>query len=114
MHERTLPEDRAHHICYEYNNTESLRAAVEEAGDDLAGIFATPFKHEVIYPQQLLNADYAKLARQLCDEKDALLILDDVRAGFRLDCDCSWDSLGSAPICPHGAKRLPTGTRCRA
>ena len=56
-----MPEDRAHHIYYEYNNADSLRAAVEEAGDDLAGIFAKPFKHEVIYPQQAPNPDYARV-----------------------------------------------------
>lgn len=109
MPEGTLPEDRAHHIYYEYNNPDSLRAAVEEAGDDLAGIFATPFKHEVIFPQLAPNVEYARLARQLCDEKDALLILDDVRAGFRLDRDCSWESIGIRPDLSSWGKTLANG-----
>ncbi len=109
MPEGTLPEDRAHHIYYEYNNAESLRAAVEEAGDDLAGIFATPFKHEVIFPQLLPDEEYARAARQLCDEKDALLILDDVRAGFRVDRDCSWQKLGIQPDLSSWGKTLANG-----
>jgi len=40
-----VPEDRAHLITYIYNDIESLEAAVIAAGDDLAGIVASPFKH---------------------------------------------------------------------
>ncbi|GAA0465123.1 aminotransferase class III-fold pyridoxal phosphate-dependent enzyme [Parasphingorhabdus litoris] len=109
MPEGTVTEDHAHHIYYEYNNAQSLRRAVEEAGDDLAGVFATPFKHEVIHPQQLPDEEYARTARQLCDEKDALLILDDVRAGFRLDRDCSWEKIGVRPDLSSWGKTLANG-----
>lgn len=105
----TLPEERAHFIYYEYNNVESLKAAVEEAGDQLAAIFATPFKHEVIYKQELPTVEYATAARRLCDEKDALLVLDDVRAGFRLDRECSWHALGVEPDLVSWGKALANG-----
>lgn len=109
MPQGTVPEDRTHMIYYEYNNVESLNAAVAQAGDELAGIFATPFKHEVITQQLLPNPDYAKAVRRHCDEKDALLILDDVRAGFRLDRDCSWHELGVEPDLSTWGKALANG-----
>src|SRR5690606_18404765 len=42
----TTPEDRAHILYYEYNDTGSLEAAAALAGKDLAGIIVTPFRHD--------------------------------------------------------------------
>ncbi len=105
----TLPEDRAHFIHYEYNNAESLRAAVAEAGDDLAAIFATPHKHDIIATQEPPDLDYARAARAACDEHDALLILDDVRGGFRIARDCSWQAIDVAPDLSTWGKALANG-----
>jgi glutamate-1-semialdehyde 2,1-aminomutase len=104
-----LPEDRAHQIFYDYNDVASLEAAVAEAGDDLAGIFATPFKHDTFAPQALLDPAYARRARQLCDAADALLIVDDVRGGFRLARDCSWALAGVQPDLSSWGKVIANG-----
>jgi glutamate-1-semialdehyde 2,1-aminomutase len=92
-----LPEDRAHIVYFEYNDADSLADAFKAHAGDVAGVFATPFRHEVFYDQVEPDAEYARLARLLCDGNDALLIVDDVRAGFRLARDCSWEPLGVRP-----------------
>ncbi|MAI90044.1 aminotransferase class III-fold pyridoxal phosphate-dependent enzyme [Ponticaulis sp.] len=102
-------EDRAHFISYTYNDVESLEAAVAEAGDDLAGIFASPFKHDVFTPQELPDPAYAKRARELCDEKDALLIVDEIRAGLRIARDASWSLIGVKPDLTSWGKSLANG-----
>lgn len=93
----TTPEDRANIIYCDYNDPQSLEDAVARAGDDLAGIFATAFRHEVFHDQALPDPEYAATARRLCDRSGALLIVDDVRAGFRIARDCSWSTLGVQP-----------------
>lgn len=93
----TLPEDRAHLVYYEYNNAQSLADAFNARAGDVAGVIATPFRHEVFADQHLVNEEYARLARRLCDETGALLIVDDVRAGFRIARDCSWEAIGIRP-----------------
>lgn len=105
----TIPEDRAHIAHYEYNNADSLEAAVKAAGDDLAGIFATPYKHDAFTDQALPDHTYAKRARQLCDETGALLIVDDVRGGFRLTRDCSWELMGVRPDLSAWGKSFANG-----
>src|SRR5215472_700463 len=97
VHTGTLPEDRAHLVTYVYNDVESLEAAASAAGDDLAGIFASPFKHDAFADQSMPDPVYAKRARELCDAKGALLIVDDVRAGFRMARDSSWSLVGVKP-----------------
>ena len=39
-------EDRANILYYDYNDPESLRLEAELAGDDLAGILVSAFRHE--------------------------------------------------------------------
>jgi glutamate-1-semialdehyde 2,1-aminomutase len=105
----TLPEDRAHLIYYAYGDLDSVAAAVGEAGDDLAGIFASPFRHDTFTDQTLPDAEFAAGLRRICDERDALLILDEVRAGFRLSRDLSWSAVGVAPDLSCWGKVLGNG-----
>lgn len=105
----TLPEDRAHQIQYIYNDANSLEAAVKAAGDDLAAIFASPHKHDVFSDQQSLDAEYARRCRELCDKTGAMLIVDDVRAGFRIARDCSWAIVGVEPDLSCWSKSIANG-----
>ncbi|GAA0866604.1 aminotransferase class III-fold pyridoxal phosphate-dependent enzyme [Sphingopyxis soli] len=93
----TVPEDRAHVRTYGYNDVASLEAGVAAAGDDLAAIFASPFRHDAFIDQEAPDPAYARRARELCDETGAMLIVDEVRAGFRLARGSSWSDLGVQP-----------------
>ena len=103
------PSDRANQIFYDYNDVESLETAVREAGDDLAAIFASPIKHDTFVDQESPTVEYARRARELCDERGALLIVDDVRAGFRLARDCSWSLVGVKPDLSSWGKAIANG-----
>lgn len=104
-----VAEDRAHLIYFDYNDPQALTEAARQAGDDLAGIFAAPFRHDTFADQSLPDAEYATTARRLADEQDALLIVDDVRAGFRVGRDCSWESVGVRPDLSCWGKVLGNG-----
>jgi glutamate-1-semialdehyde 2,1-aminomutase len=104
-----LPEERAHRQTYTYNDVESLERAVEDAGEDLAAVFATPFKHDVFTDQQLPTPEYARRCRELCDKTGALLVVDDIRAGLRLARDCSWSLIGVQPDLSCWSKAIANG-----
>ena len=101
-------EDRAHLLLFDYNDVGSLEAAVAEAGDDLAGILVSAFRHDVRRDQEMPTASFARAARKLCDQHDAALIIDDVRAGFRLHLGGSWEVSASGRIFRPGARPSPT------
>lgn len=105
----TLPEDRAHIIYFRYDDADSLRDAFRQADGDVAGVFVTPFRHEVFEDQFLPSAEFAREARRLCDDADALLIVDEVRAGFRLARDASWSLFGVEPDLTTWGKVLGNG-----
>lgn len=100
---------RANLIPFVYNDVSSLEQAVAKAGDDLAGIILTPNMHEILVPQQLVTQAFAFRARALCDEKNAALILDDVRCSFRFSLGSTWQTIGVLPdLCAMG-KTLGNG-----
>ena len=92
-----LNSDRVHVVYYTYNDAQSLSDAFKAHDGDIAAVFATPFRHEVFEDQALAQLEFARTARKCCDETGALLVVDDVRAGFRVARDCSWTHLGIEP-----------------
>ncbi|MBN9217845.1 MAG: aminotransferase class III-fold pyridoxal phosphate-dependent enzyme [Mesorhizobium sp.] len=102
-------EDRAHLIHFDYNDVASLEAAVEQAGSDLAAIVVTAFRHDIARDQELPTAAFAKRARELTSAADAALIVDDVRAGFRIDLGGSWEPLGVRPDLSAFSKAIANG-----
>ncbi|MDB5469956.1 MAG: hemL [Caulobacter sp.] len=104
-----VPSDKAHqHFCA-YNDIASLEAAVAVAGDDLAAIFAAPFRHDAFVDQAPPDPAYARRARELADKHGALLVVDDVRGGLRVARDCSWSVLGVAPDLSTWGKCIANG-----
>jgi glutamate-1-semialdehyde 2,1-aminomutase len=105
----STPEDRAHLIAFDYNDVASLHQAVEQAGSDLAGILVSAFRHDYGLDQELPSRAFAQAARAVCDAQGAALILDDVRAGFRLSLHGSWDPLGVQPDLSAWSKAIANG-----
>jgi glutamate-1-semialdehyde 2,1-aminomutase len=105
----TTPEDRANLGYYTYNDLASARRAAAEAGDDLAAILVSPFKHDAGYDQELVDPAFARGLRALCDATGAALILDDVRCGFRLHLGSSWEPVGVDPDLSAWSKAIANG-----
>ncbi len=102
-------EDRAHIVPYEYNDVESLQKACEQAEGDLAGIIVSAFKHDYGYDQALPTRAFGQAVRAAADAGDAALIVDDVRAGFRLDLGGSWETIGVRPDLSAWSKSIANG-----
>jgi glutamate-1-semialdehyde 2,1-aminomutase len=102
-------EDRAHLLMFDYNDVASLERAAAEAQDDLAAILVTAFRHDFGRDQELPTLDFARTVRSVCDAAGAAMILDDVRAGFRLGLGGSWEVLGVRPDLAAWSKAIANG-----
>ena len=80
-----LPEDVANNLYVDWNDFEQLEKTVAENEGEVAAFISTPYLHGN-FADNVLPADgYWQKVRKLCTEKGIVLIIDDVRAGFRLD-----------------------------
>ena len=105
----TTAEDRIHLVHYDYNDVESLVAAARSVEGDIAGVIASAFKHDYGKDQEMPTRAFAQAVRKLCDDAGAALILDDVRAGFRLDLGGSWQTVGVKPDLAAYSKAIANG-----
>lgn len=80
-----LPEDVANNLYVDWNDFEALEKLVEENEGEIAAFISTPYLHGNFFDNVLPEKDYWQKVRKLCTEKGIVLIVDDVRAGFRLD-----------------------------
>lgn len=67
------------------------------------------FRHDLGVAQTMPSAEFARHARGACDASGAVLILDDVRAGFRLDLGGSWETVGVRPDLSAFSKAIGNG-----
>lgn len=104
-----LDEDRAHLDHFIFNDIESVRQAVERNSGDLAAIVVSPFRHDARFDQEIVDIEFAKYLRKVCDDIGAALILDDVRCGFRLSLGGSWEPIGVEPDLSAWSKAIANG-----
>ena len=80
-----LEEDVINNIYVPWNDYERLAQVFEENKGEIAAVISQPYMHR-IFADNMLPADgFWEKVRKLCTDKGAVLIVDDVRTGFRLD-----------------------------
>ena len=103
------PADRANLRYYRFNDIASVEESVAAAGGDVAAIIVSPFRHDAGFDAELADAGFARRLRALCDRAGAALIIDEVRAGFRLHDGGSWEPMGVAPDLSAWSKAIGNG-----
>jgi glutamate-1-semialdehyde 2,1-aminomutase len=103
-------EDRVHVLTFPYNDAQALRALVEQNRDDLAGVIITPIRHDFMHDLELPNEAFLDAVRELCPGGEGpVLILDDVRCGFRLHMGGSAEYFALKPHLTGFSKALGNG-----
>ena len=103
------PEDRANVVEFTYNDLTSAEDAAASVDGDVAAVIVTPARHDTFAEQELAEPEFARGVRRLCDRIGAVLVLDDVRCGFRLDMAGSWEPLGVRPDLSAFSKAIANG-----
>ena len=80
-----LEEDVANNLYIDWNDFDALEKVVADNEGEIAAYIATPYMHGNFIDNQLPAEGYWQKVRKLCTEKGIVLIVDDVRCGWRLD-----------------------------
>ena len=80
-----LEEDVANNIIIPWNDIPALEKVIAENKDQIACLIAQPYDHGNFYDNSFPAEGFWPKVREICTANDIVLIVDDVRAGFRLD-----------------------------
>jgi glutamate-1-semialdehyde 2,1-aminomutase len=80
-----LPEEVANNTIVQWFDIDAMQAAYDECGGDVAGLIAQPYDHGNFYDNVCATKEQWAAVRKFCDDHGMVLIIDDVRCGFRLD-----------------------------
>jgi glutamate-1-semialdehyde 2,1-aminomutase len=101
--------ERMDTLTFQYNDLDDLRRVAAEHRRQVAAIMLCPFRHDVFHNQELPAPGFHEGVRALCDQEGIVLILDDVRAGFRLHLGGSGEALGLRPDLLCYSKAIANG-----
>ncbi|MBN1532261.1 MAG: aminotransferase class III-fold pyridoxal phosphate-dependent enzyme [Spirochaetes bacterium] len=97
-HGQGVPEEWKTHIKYfDYNSVDDLKKVVAENSGTIAGIMVAPHRHDAMRDQELPKKEFVDAVNSLAKKEGALVIVDDIRCGFRLKLEGSalhygWDA----------------------
>ncbi len=80
-----IEEDVIHNIYVEWNNFTQLEAVFEKYKGEIAAVIGQPYMHGNFMDNELPAEGFWQMVRKKCTEEGTVLVVDDVRAGFRLD-----------------------------
>jgi glutamate-1-semialdehyde 2,1-aminomutase len=96
-HHGIIEEDWQNTIRIGWNDVAELEKVVEGNKGQIAAFMATPYHHPTFADSELPMDGYWQTVQQLCKREGILLIIDDVRCGFRLDLRGSNEYFGFKP-----------------
>lgn len=80
-----IEEDVSNNLYIDWNDFDAFERVVAENEGEIAAYIATPYMHGNFRDNELPADGYWQKVRKLCTEKGIVLIVDDVRCGWRLD-----------------------------
>ena len=80
-----IEEDVMHNIYVKWNDLEALQQVFEENKGQIAAVIGQPYMHGNFMDNELPAKGFWQSVRKLCTDNGTVLVIDDVRAGFRLD-----------------------------
>lgn len=80
-----IEEDVMHNIYVDWNDFNQLQEVFDKYKGEIAAVIGQPYMHDNFKDNELPQKDFWQKVRKLCTDTETVLIVDDVRAGFRLD-----------------------------
>ena len=108
-HGGLLEEDRAHIAQFRWNDSQSLQDAVTRHAGDIAAVMLTPFHHPMYVGSTLPDPEFVEAVNTVCEHEGILLIVDDIRGGFRINLNGSHREFGFTPDLGCYCKALANG-----
>ena len=108
-HHGVTAADVADFIRIPWNDADAFERVLDEHAGQIAGFISTPYHHPTFADSELPADGYWQTMRRLCDRHGVVLIVDDVRCGFRLSLRGSHEYFGFTPDLVCFCKAIANG-----
>ena len=108
-HHGLIEEDYAHIIRIPWNDADAFEQAIDRYPGQIAGFIATPYHVPAFADNELPAEGYWQRIETLCRKNGIVLIVDDIRHGFRLHMGGSCEYFGFKPDLICFCKALANG-----
>lgn len=96
-------------VSFPWNDADALEALFRSNEGKIAAVIVTPFRHEARYDSVMPAPGFFEAVRSLCSAHGAVMIVDDVRAGFRMHLGGSLQAFGVTPDMAVYSKAMANG-----
>lgn len=96
-HAGVVEEDKQNILYVDWNDYDGFERLVRENPGQIAGFLSTPYQQPTFADNQLPAEGYWRKIEALCRKEGIVIIIDDVRCGFRLDLRGSNEYFGFKP-----------------
>lgn len=80
-----IEEDVINNIYVDWNDFDKLEEVFHNNKDQIAAVIGQPYMHGNFMDNEMPKDNFWQKVKKLCDDNGTVLIIDDVRAGFRMD-----------------------------
>ena len=80
-----IEEDVCNNIYIDWNDLEALEETFQQNRGQIAAVIGQPYMHGNFRDNEMPKDGFWQKVRKLCTDNGTVLVVDDVRAGFRLD-----------------------------
>jgi glutamate-1-semialdehyde 2,1-aminomutase len=105
----TIGEDHELVLSIDWNHAEQLEQLIAGHAGEIACFISSPYHHPVLQDNVLPAEGYWQRIQAACRSEGIVLIVDDVRAGFRIDLRGSNEAFGFEPDLICFGKALANG-----
>lgn len=102
-------QDIENNLYAKWNDLDGVTRLINEQKNDIACLIATPYHHPVFERNEMPAEGFWTAVQKLCNDNNIILIIDDVRVGFRLDMRGSAAYFGFEPDLACYCKALANG-----
>jgi glutamate-1-semialdehyde 2,1-aminomutase len=103
-------DDRRHVVEFTYNDIEGLEHLFARHAGRIAALILTPYHHPAFAASQMPDPEFYPAVHRLCEDEGALLIMDDIRANFRVHEEGSHVYFGARPDLVCMGKSIANGS----
>lgn len=108
-HPGIIFDDAKNIIIGKWNDLDDLKRIVRENKNEIAGLISSPYHHPVFFDNEMPHEGYWSEVEKICRKEGIVLIIDEVRTGFRIDMSGANESFGFKPDLICYSKAMANG-----